>query len=334
MKVFRTKLSTVLLALSLLAMLLSPEAAFAASTTKSLTLSGGAAGGGWSIYMTAIGEVWERTIPGITVTVVPGAGISNVISISRGQCDVSMTFNTTAHEAMEGRGSFDRKYDDIAGILNMNKPAIYHFPVLKRLGLTSLNDLAASKVAIRVDVGSRGSGGELGVQRILDAYGITYDDIRAWGGAVTFTSPNDAVGRLRDGHLDGIWTNATIGISWLLDLTHGQAKDITFLTLDAATVEALCQQYGFTPYTVPAGSYPGQDEPFMSVAEDAVIFVHKDMDSDLVYALTKAIWENIEHLQQVHPGFSGLDPEVGWQNLAIPLHPGAERYYREMGYIK
>ena len=56
-------------------MLLSPEAAFAASTTKSRTLSGGAAGGGWSIYMTAIGEVWERTIPGITVTVVPGAGM-------------------------------------------------------------------------------------------------------------------------------------------------------------------------------------------------------------------------------------------------------------------
>ena len=49
------------------------------------------------------------------------------------------------------------------------------------------------------------------------------------------------------GWIDGIWTNATIGISWLLDLTYGQAKDITFLTLDVATVEALCQQYGFTP---------------------------------------------------------------------------------------
>ena len=324
----RTKFSKVLLGSLIIAAIFC--GAMAQASTR-LTLSGGGMGGGWFIYLTALADVWEPNIPDLMTTVVPGAGISNIISVDEKLTDIGLTFNINAFEAIHGLEPFGKKYTDLRSLFNMRRPAIYHFPVLSRLGISSLDELVEKQYPIRIDSGQRGSGGELGVSRILEAHGVTYEDIRSWGGSVSFSSQSDAIGRIRDGHLDAVWNNATLGIPWLLDLT--QTTEVTFLTLNEEAVEKLQKTYGYVPELVEAGVYPKQDQPFLSVSELAIAFVHKDMDEDLVYTLTKLVWENIDYLYKIHPGFEDMDPKTSWMDAGFELHPGAERYYREMGYM-
>jgi len=85
---------------------------------------------------------------------------------------------------------------------------------------------------------------------------------------------------------------------------------------------------------VPAGTYPGIDKDVETVGMSAVLFCRDDLSEEVVYNFTKSILENIEYLKGVYAALGELDMTEAWQNLGAPLHPGAERYFREKGYIK
>jgi uncharacterized protein len=185
---------------------------------------------------------------------------------------------------------------------------------------------------VRIDTGTRGTGGELAASRALAAHGASYDDIRAWGGSVTHSSYAEAIDRMRDGHIDAFMNDDILRHPLFVDLT--TARDVVLLEMDPDIIAELAEEHGYDPVVVPAGTYQGQDDEVQSFAQHHVFFGHKDLPEEFVYIVTKLVFENKDHLVSAHELFSALDPEVGPTAFPIPLHPGAERYYDEVGALE
>src|SRR5690606_7372501 len=97
---------------------------------------------------------------------------------------------------------------------------------------------------------------------------------------------------------------------------------------------ALIEKYAFAPGEIPAGSYSGMvKEPVRTVAVNTTLAVHKDVPEEIVYRITKIIAENADRVRATHDSAQVFDPATAWQHVGAPLHPGAERYYREAGYL-
>jgi len=108
---------------------------------------------------------------------------------------------------------------------------------------------------------------------------------------------------------------------------------VLFLPMDESVQDEMVTRYGYGRAVIPAGTYAGQTEDVASTAQHFVFFTHKDAPEDLVYAMTRLTFENKDDLVAAHSLFEALDRAVGPRDFPIPLHPGAERYYREMGLL-
>ena len=296
------------------------------------TVTAGAVGGSWFIISTAIMDLVESQVDGFSYTVVPGGGVSNPISVQRGDASMGMGYTTNlfaAYTALEA--PYDQPTEDLRGILNLNVASIMHPWILAERGVTTVSELAERQMPVRIDTGTRGTGGELAAMRALEAHGVSYDNIRQWGGSVTHSSYSEAIDRMRDGHIDAFKNDDILRHPLFVDLT--TSRNVVLMDMDPDIIEELAESFGYDPVIVPAGTYDGQDTDIHSFAQHHVLFGHKDLPDDFVYALVKLVFENKDRLVSTHEVFSDLDPMVGGTGFPMPLHPGAERFYREIGAI-
>jgi uncharacterized protein len=296
------------------------------------TVVAGSVGGSWFIISTAIMDLADSEIEGFRYTVVPGGGVANPLSVQRGEASMGMGYTTNLFAAYTGlEAPYDTPTEDIRGIINMNVASIMHPWVLAERGVSTLQEVAEQQMPLRIDTGTRGTGGELAAMRALEAHGVSYENIRQWGGSVTHSSYSEAIDRMRDGHIDAFMNDDILRHPLFVDLT--SSRDVVLLDLDPDIIASLADSFGYDPVVVPAGTYEGQDNDVHSFAQHHVLFGHKDLPEDFVYALTRLVFENKDRLVSTHEVFSDLDPAVGGTGFPMPLHPGAERYYREIGVL-
>jgi len=119
----------------------------------------------------------------------------------------------------------------------------------------------------------------------------------------------------------GVVEATTLGVAYLIDIP------------DEVIKKAVSQYPYWFPFTIPAGTYKGQEEPIKTYAGPNIIAVHEKLPEDLVYQMTKALFEHKEDLVAVTPQMEHMVPE-NVEQIVIPLHPGAERYYKEIGVLK
>jgi TRAP transporter TAXI family solute receptor len=241
-------------------------------------------------------------------------------------------YTSMLHAAARGEPPFPAKLEDLRGILNLNIAGVVHAIVLRRSGLTSLRDIAAGQYRLKVDTGPRGTGGELAASRLLALYGADYKRLRDWGGSVTHSSYREALDRMKDGHIEAFVNDDIVGQPLFIDIA--LARDVAFLPMDPEIVDQMVERYGYTRAVIPAGTYHGQTEDIPSTAQLFVFFAHKNLPDDLAYAMTRLTFENKDDLVAAHRVFSDLVLEEGPRHFPIPLHPGAERYYREVGVLE
>ena len=188
-------------------------------------------------------------------------------------------------------------------------------------GIKTVADLKGKKVS----VGDSGSGVEFNAQQILGAYGITFDDIDKQN--LSFQASADA---LKDGKIDAFFCTAGAPTVAITDLS--TTTGIVLVEIDAEHLAALQEDYGFyAAYTVPAGTYNGIDADVTTVAVKATFIVSNDLDEETVYQLTKAIYENKDEYS--HEKAAEMSIEYAVSSISVPFHPGAERYFKEVGAI-
>jgi len=297
-----------------------------------VTAAAGSTGGSWFIISTAFFSLFSDHIEGLSYSIIPGGGVANPITVNKKDAMFAMGYTTNLWAAYNGYEPYKTKLTDLRGIANINVSSVIHAWILKSVGINSIREIAQKKFPLKLDSGPRGTGGELAASRCLELHGASYQNIRSWGGSVTHSPYTEAIDRLKDGHIHCFINDDIIGVPVYVELS--SARDVVLLPQDPEVVKEMERRYGYSPKIIPARSYKGQEKDVLSTAQHHVFMCHKDAPEDLVYMMTKLIFTNKQRLIGAHKLFTNLDPSVGPKDFPIPLHPGAERYYKEIGVLK
>lgn len=306
---------------------------FAAAEPIKLTISTASLGGNMYVIGGAIGRLIEEKIPGSIITVQPGGSGSNPIIIGDEQVAIGTTMYGNATAALDGRAPYKKAETDVVALINFNIKQWITFVTTENKFNTLKEMVEDENFKIKLSVGKAGSTSETYIRWILEEYGLTYDDIRKRGGKVTHVSHADSVNLMKDGHtnLYGSIPSATFPV--MVDLT--TARNIKHLDLDKDIIDKIAKENKLMTGILPANSYKGQDKDLYTLMESQLLIANKNLLSEeQAYLITKVITENKERLANAHADMINFDPTIAPKNTGFPLHPGAEKYYKEVGLLE
>lgn len=297
---------------------------FAACGTEKQFVSVTTGGTGGTYYPVggAIAQTLTDNIDGLTVNSQAGnASVANCNLISTGETESALVQNNVAFWAFEGIGAFEGDpIDNLRGIASLYPEAI-QIVALKESGITSVEDLVGKKVG----VGEIGSGVHFDVANILAAHGMSEDDLSA-----DYLSFSEASQKLKDKQIDAAFVTAGYPTSSITDVN--LAREIVIVPIAEAMIDKMIETSPFYAKTViPAGTYTGLDMDVVTATTMAMWVVSDEVDEDLVYNMTKTLWENRESVEAAHEKGKDVTLETALDGMGIPLHAGAEKYYKEVG---
>jgi TRAP transporter TAXI family solute receptor len=320
--------------LALVATLAAPGFAAAAGPAD-VRFAAAPTGSTWYAYAGAFRAAALEALPrgsAIEIMNTPMA-IANTKLIEGDRADMGMIFPPVARWAVEAFGPFDNKVDNVRGIVGGMDEYFQRITVQKNFPLESLADIKEKKIAVRIGTGPQGSLNEYIARLILAANDLTYADIEKLGGSVMMNGFDVLRNEFGDGRIDMIIGITTEGHPNTAQLSI--APGHRFLSLSDNAVKYL-EQYGFQAATMPANMFEGQSEPVVGVGFPTSLYVSSSMSDDHAYLITKGIMEARESLMRQFGSMRNWKAEdsATFDSLQMPLHPGAERYYREVGLLK
>lgn len=293
-----------------------------AAAQEQLSIATGGTGGVYYPLGGGLAEVINNHVEGYSATAeVTGASVENMGLIATGDADFAIGLADTVAQAYSGTGRFEgQKLPMIRGVASLYSNMI-HIVALEGSGITSLNDLRGK----RVSIGAPGSGTEVNTGSILEANGISYDDIDEQ--RLNFNETADA---LSNGDIDaGFWS---VGAPTSSILNLATTQKIVIIALSEAELDAaMAADATFAKTTLTGGTYTGVENDITVLGIPNVLTVSSEMPDDVVYAVTKAMFENIADMQAIHPAANQTTVELTLAATPIPLHPGAIRYFEEIG---
>lgn len=312
----RIGLRTTLLAAAVLA---APLGSADAQTLRFMT---GPQGGVWVPLGGALKNMWEQAIQGISVQAVPGAGVANIRGVDEGRAQIGFGNSITTVDGLNGAPPFPRKTTKVCNLATLY-PQYFQMIALADAGIRRVEDLRGKQVAIQ----PRGNTAEVVTAQILQVAGMSYSDIRANFQA----SYTDAVGLLRDGNAQVFTLGTAIPASSVMDLA--TARDIHVVEL-APYIEGLRKlNPGFVGVPIPAGTYPKQTATVTVPGYFTHVVLSCELPEALVHDMVKTMAANVDAMAAVFGGIRGLTPKRMAEDIGVPLHPGATRFYREAGAL-
>lgn len=268
----------------------------------------------------AIAEILNSNVAGVNATAEStGASVANVNMLKDNNVQIAFVQNDIAYYAANGTEMFaDNKVDSLKGLCTLY-PETIQIVTLDKTGIKSLADLKGKRVA----VGAAGSGTEANARQILEENGITYDDITA-----QYLSFAEAANNLKDGNVDAAFVTAGFPTAAIQDIA--AQHNVVLIPVPGDIADNLIAKYPFyTKVTIPAGTYPNQEEDVEAVSVKAMLAVTDDMDEELAYNIVGAIYSNLDAVKTAHAVGAMVTKESAREGMSIPLHPGAEKYFNE-----
>ena len=295
---------------------------------KSFTISSGPMGGDWYSIGGAMGEMAKKVFPGTVVTVTTGGAVENLAKVNSGKADIGLSMAKLYGESLTGTKEFEGKsMPNVRAVAFLANIPMSFFLVKDDNPIQSIEDIKNKK--IRILTSKKGSSPSLAAELMLKEYGMTFDDIKKWGGSVSFVSYAEASNLIKDGHADA-WIGPMV--SAIMELT--VTVKMKMLPIKESVLDKLKNDHNYVKITLPKDRYyfVGKDTPH--TAEVVIVITRKDAPAEAIYQFTKEVLENSDRIRKIHKTYSEFDPRNAWQNVGGPLHPGAEKYYREKGYLK
>ena len=286
-----------------------------------ITLATGGTSGTYYAVGGVIGTVLgpKLTLSELTVEST-GASKANVNMITDGEAQMAILQSDVINYAHNGTNTFAGEVEDnalwIAGIYNET------VQILAKPGIKNVSDLKGKTVC----VGDVGSGTEVNAWQVLGAAGLTENDIKVVNGSF-----QDGVDMLKDGKIDAAFTVAGAPTTAIVD--YATTNELNLVSLSDSELAAIRAEYPFLVQdNLPAGTYTGQASEVVCVAVQAALVASEDLSEDVVYEITKGLFDNKAELEAGHAKFGFLDPATAGIG-SVPLHPGAEKYYKEIGVL-
>ena len=251
-----------------------------------------------------------------------GASVANSKLIGAGDTDFAILQNDIASYAHYGKkGMFDKPIKNLLGVCTLFPE---HVQLVARKGsnIKSPADLKGKKVAI----GPVGSGTTENAKQILEAWGLTVGDL-AKAEQLTASQSADYI---KDGRLDAAFFTVAVGAAVIMDTS--LIVDVNIVPIEGKNVDKLIKSYPFyAKQMVPAGTYKGNDAEIPTVSVMAMLSARADLETDIVYKILSAMYSDLPQLKKAHAKFKDIEMEKGLIGMGIPLHPGAEKYFKEKG---
>ncbi len=291
-----------------------------ASEKKFLNIATGGTAGTYYPIGGAMAEILNNNIEGMNASAQStGATVANINMLQEGSVDLAIVQNDIAYYAANGIEMFkDKKIDNLRGIASLY-PETCQVITLDASGIKSIADLKGKRVA----VGAMGSGAEANARQILEAYGITYDDIDE-----QFLSFSEAASALKDGNVDAAFLTAGYPTAAVQDIA--SQNPIRVLPVEDDKADALIAKYPFyTKVVIPAGTYAGFDEDVPAMSVMAMLICTDKIDEQMGYDITKALFSNLDRIKAAHAVGKFITKESVMEGMPITMNAGAEKYFKE-----
>lgn len=296
-----------------------------AADTKRLTLATGGTSGVYFPLGGAIANVIGNKSGGtLSVTAqATGASGENMRLVDAKEVDFAIVQNDVADAAFKGTAPFRQKLGNVRAIGRLY-PEYLHVVASKNSDIHNLEDFKGKKIS----VGARGSGNEVNCRQIFDFYGLDYKNLQP-----IFLPYGETADQFKDRQLDGfVFTIGTPNPA-IQDITTTQ--EVTFVPLAGPKADEVVAKFPFlVKDTIPAGTYKGQNKAVPTLSVQAIMIANKDMSDDVAYQLAKLLYENSDAVAKAHNKGSEIKLQNAMDGVTIPLHPGAEKFFREKGLIK
>ncbi|MBQ9538460.1 MAG: TAXI family TRAP transporter solute-binding subunit [Treponema sp.] len=289
---------------------------------KEFILATGGTSGTYYPLGTAIADIWNESVDGVEIKVqATGASVENIRLLDKGESQIAIVQNDVLDYAFNGTDMFEG--EKIQGIQAIG--SLYHEVVqIAASKASGIKDVYGLR-GMRVSIGDLGSGVEFNAKQILKGYGLSTDDMD-----ISNFSFKESADGIRKGMLDACFVTSGVPNAALVELA--SASELTLLPVSGAEAKTICSNHPFYSKTViSGGSYRGNNEDIQALSVKATLVVSASLSEDMVYKMTKAIFENLTTLGEVHPKGNDISAPGAITGVTIPFHPGAIKYFRECG---
>ncbi|WP_165608175.1 TAXI family TRAP transporter solute-binding subunit [Desulfoscipio geothermicus] len=296
------------------------------SANKDEYVNVGTAGTGGAYYPIgiAISEILTKDLGVNSTAQVTGGAVENVTLVNKGATEIAITQSPMAYAGFNGTAPYESKNDNIATLFNGLSKGVFQLVVSESSGINSVADLKGKKVVL----GPSGGGAINVITDILSVYNFSLADIQP-----TYVSYSEGVSMLSDNNVDAVIVQSAAPAAAIKEL-EASGKKFELISIEPEKINQLLEKFAYLDQiTLPKDMY-GTNQDIKTVYLTNMMIVKKDLDEDMVYKITKAIFENIEKVKESHPAAKGFSLEEAVTRTPIPLHPGAAKYFKEVGVLK
>ena len=293
--------------------------ASAGAGAETMRLMTGPQGGSWVPLGGALKDMWEKAIPGASIQALPGAGIANVRGIEEGKAEIGFGNSITTVDAIAGNKPFPAPHKNVCNVATLY-PQYFQGVVPADSGINSIKDLKGKSITTQ----PRGNTGELITAQILQVNGLSYNDVK-----ISFVSYTDSVSQMKDGHAQAFFLGTTAPAGAVMDLASGRDIKLIDMSADLAGMKKL--NPGYTLVTIKAGTYPKQEKDVKVIGYATHIVASCKLPENTVYAMVKTMAGNIKGMGAIVKDINVLNVQMMGQDIGVPFHAGAKKFYKEAG---
>jgi uncharacterized protein len=292
------------------------------AVAQQVTMMTGPQGGSWVPLGGALKNMWEKAVPGLAMTVTPGAGVANVRGIDEGKAQIGLANSSTTVDGIAGRAPYPKKVTKVCQVANLY-PQYFQVAALADAKVNSYADLKGKSVVTQ----PKGNTAEVLTEAILKANGLNYQALSKANFQASYT---DAVSLMKDGHAQVMTLGTTAPASAVMDLA--SARDVKLVAVDDKTFNAVKKANpGHNKLIIKAGTYPKQDKDVPVIGYSTHLVVACDLPEQTAYQMVKTMAANVDSMAAVVKSIEGMKPKDMAQDIGVPFHKGAAKFYKEAG---
>ena len=308
----------------------------ATAQQKTLTWTAGQVGGGWYSQAGGFVELIKSKDPSFNIKVVPGAGIQNMSKLQQGETEIAWGLPPFIAASYNGQDPYKDKHPDMRLVMNGLGYVHIQVGVPVEYPANTMKDVFEIAKTKPITIGTTPPGGsdEWVMRKIFEFYKTTYADVRAKGGKVILVSYSDLTTQYRDRNMDVFFANLAVPGAALQEAS--LARKMKILPLDDDCIKFL-EGHGLSRGVIPRGSYKdvvNNDKDIPTITMANTIVANQKVPADVIYQFTKVLLADVNGVRKVHPAFKDFEPKDAVRLANVPLHPGAEKAYKEAGLLK